>query len=115
MDYGEILARAWKITWKFKVLWVFGILASCGARSGGNCNFNSTYRSGGNGFSNSTPNLPPAVMDALNRFALLFRDQSFIWKFVTIAITVVCVLLILQIFLSIMGQVGLIKGVMEAD
>jgi hypothetical protein len=115
MDYGEILTRAWKITWKFKVLWIFGILASCGTRSGGNVNFNNTFNSGGNGFSNSTPNLPPAVMDALNRFALLFQDPSFIWKFGLTVITVVCVLVVLQIFLNIMGQVGLIKGVMEAE
>ncbi len=35
MDYGEVLSKAWKIAWKFKVLWIFGILAGCGASQGG--------------------------------------------------------------------------------
>ena len=30
MDFGEILSKAWKIIWKFKILWIFGILTSCG-------------------------------------------------------------------------------------
>ena len=25
-DFGEVLARAWQITWKHKILWVFGLL-----------------------------------------------------------------------------------------
>ncbi len=56
MDYGEVLSKAWKIAWKFKVLWIFGILASCGQSRGGNFNFNNSFRTNGNGFSNSTPN-----------------------------------------------------------
>ena len=35
MDYGEILKKSWNITWKFKVLWLFGFLASCGKGGGG--------------------------------------------------------------------------------
>lgn len=30
MDYGNILARAWNITWRWKVLWILGFLASLG-------------------------------------------------------------------------------------
>jgi hypothetical protein len=25
-DFGEVLSRAWQITWKHKVLWIIGIL-----------------------------------------------------------------------------------------
>ena len=35
MEFGEILTKAWKIIWKFKILWVFGILSSCGHGGGG--------------------------------------------------------------------------------
>ncbi|MBC7251799.1 MAG: hypothetical protein H5T62_16165 [Anaerolineae bacterium] len=28
MDYGNILSRAWRITWDHRVLWLFGLLAS---------------------------------------------------------------------------------------
>jgi hypothetical protein len=29
IDLGEIITKSWKITWKFKVLWIFGILSGC--------------------------------------------------------------------------------------
>jgi hypothetical protein len=115
MDYGEVLSKSWKIAWKFKVLWIFGILAGCGASQGGNFNFNNSFRTNGNGFSNSTPNLPPAIMSQFYRFAHLFDDPSFIWKFVAIVIAVVCVIVIVEIFLGTMGRIGLIKGSAEAD
>ena len=28
MDFAEVLTRAWQITWKYKVLWLFGFIAS---------------------------------------------------------------------------------------
>ena len=34
-NFGEVLTRAWQITWKYKVLWIFGILAGCSEGSGG--------------------------------------------------------------------------------
>ncbi len=46
-NFGEVLTRAWQIIWKNKILWIFGILASCargnagGAGGGGG---NSGYR-----------------------------------------------------------------------
>ena len=56
MNLGEVLSKAWKIIWKNKVLWIFGILSSCGRGSGGgggggNSNFNSNG-SGNDLFSN---------------------------------------------------------------
>ena len=55
-NFGEILTRAWQIIWKHKILWIFGILASCGRSSG---NFNSSRGSRGNG---GAGGLPPQVM-----------------------------------------------------
>ncbi len=115
MDYGEVLSRAWKIAWKFKILWIFGILAGCGQSRGGSFNFNNSFQTNGNGFSNSTPNLPPAMMSQLYRFAHLFDDPSFIWKFVAVVIAVICVIVIAEIFLGTIGRIGLIKGSAEAD
>jgi uncharacterized membrane protein YgcG len=37
-NFGEVLTRAWKIIWKHKILWIFGILASCARGSGGGGN-----------------------------------------------------------------------------
>ena len=115
MDYGEVLSKAWKITWKFKVLWIFGILAGCGASRGVNFNFNNSFRTSGNGFSNSMPNLPPAMMDQIYRFAHLFDNPSFIWEFAGIVIAVVCIIVLVEIFLGTIGRIGLIKGSAEAD
>ena len=33
MDYGYILQRAWQITWKHKLLWLFGLMAGLGANA----------------------------------------------------------------------------------
>ena len=44
-DIGKILSRAWQILWKYKVLWIFGLLlalsgAGGGGGSGGGSNSN---------------------------------------------------------------------------
>ncbi len=115
MDYGEVLSKAWKIAWKFKVLWIFGILAGCGQSQGGSFNFNNSFQNNGNSFSNSTPNLPPAMMNQLYRFAYLFNSPTFIWKFVAVVLAVICVIVLVEVFLGTIGRIGLIKGSAEAD
>jgi hypothetical protein len=35
MDYGKVLSRAWEITWRWKILWILGFLASLGQGGGG--------------------------------------------------------------------------------
>ena len=35
MDYAGVLKRAWEITWRWKVLWILGFLASLGSGGGG--------------------------------------------------------------------------------
>ncbi|MGZ9167228.1 MAG: hypothetical protein ACXW4U_18815, partial [Anaerolineales bacterium] len=59
-NFGEVLTRAWQIIWKHKVLWVFGILASCGRGGGGNGGGNSGG-GGEGGFGNGPTDLPPQV------------------------------------------------------
>jgi hypothetical protein len=109
MDFGEILSKAWKITWKYKILWIFGILASCGTGSGPNLNFNSGYQT--NTPSEGITNLPPGFEDNLLKFVRLFENPAVIAAF----LGVICVLILLVIFLSIMGRIGLIKGATDAD
>lgn len=45
MNYSKILTQAWNIAWKHKVLWLFGILASCGINQRGR---GGTYSNVGN-------------------------------------------------------------------
>ena len=56
MDFSEVLTKAWRIVWKHKILWIFGILAGCGTGgggggggSGGRWEQNRPFSSGGTG------------------------------------------------------------------
>jgi len=103
-NFGEVLTRAWKIIWKHKVLWIFGILASCG-RGSGNFNSSSGTRNG-NGFN---PNLPPQFLQATQWI------QSHLTQFIVIIVAVFCVIWIVIAFLSTIGKIGLIRGTAQAD
>ncbi len=50
MDYMGILGKAWRVTWRYKALWVFGLFAGAGSSGGGNFNWSSgDFGSGGGG------------------------------------------------------------------
>ena len=103
-NFGEVLTRAWQIVWKFKVLWIFGILAGC-ARGGGGGN-------GGGGNSNfnpSSPNVPPGM----ERFFQNIADHA--TGYILLAITLLCVIWIIAVFLGTIGRIGLIRGAAQAD
>ncbi len=40
MDYGNVLSRAWEITWRWKILWLLGFLAALGRGGGGRMEIN---------------------------------------------------------------------------
>lgn len=116
IDISEVLLKAWKITWKFKVLWIFGILASCAENNRGS--FNNSYNSGGgNGSDFGNGNLP----EPFRKFATMdWQDavQSFLgqyWGIIAAVIFLLCILSLLFYALGIMGRTGLIKGATLAD
>lgn len=43
MDYGEIISRAWRITWNNKYLWVLGFLAALTSAGSSGNSFNQTF------------------------------------------------------------------------
>ena len=104
MDIGGVLSRAWQIIWKFKVLWIFGILASC---SGGGSNpGSSSYQFSGNelsprtqAFFNQLPHLSSAQMAGL----------------VGLFILGILILIAVLVFLGTMGRIGLIRGTQQAE
>jgi len=104
-NFGEVLTRAWQIIWKHKVLWIFGILASCG-RGGGSGNSGS---GGNNGFSGSGSDLPPQVMQWFQWI------ENNLTTFIALTIALVCVIWIVVTFLSTIGKVGLIRGTAQAE
>lgn len=100
MDYGEVLSRAWQIISKHKILWLFGVLASCGSSqqsSSANFNFQSpqTTRPG------EFPEIPT------------IPEESY-----PLIIGGFCLILILALLfyvLGIVGRVGLIKGTVQIE
>jgi len=55
MDHGRVLGRAWEILWRYRALWVFGVIVVlCAAGSSGNPNYSF---GGGDGYEGS--NAPP--------------------------------------------------------
>ncbi len=117
VSIGEILTKAWKITWKFKVLWIFGILASCGENRGSN--FNNSF---GNNSGNTPSNLRPGDLPEPLRTWLGTDWHNTITAFLTrnlILLVFVALLFIaiiaLFFYLGAIGKAGLIKGAQLAD
>jgi hypothetical protein len=103
MEFGEVLSRAWHIIWKYKVLWIFGILAGCGTASGG--------ASSNSGFRYSSNNrIPPVVTNFFQR-----ANEGLILTIIGIIIVVVVLLFIVSIILGTIGRVGLIRGTQLGD
>jgi hypothetical protein len=111
MNYGEILKRAWDTIWKHKILWLFGLLASCTANSGGG--------GGGGGGSNTNYSYSNGDFAQQNPFNfnfekelnnLPFLNQSG-WEeniglIVLIGISIFCLILILSLLFTALGSVG---------
>lgn len=104
MNYGEVLSRAWQIIWKHKALWLFGILAGCGNASGGSGNISYSF---------NNQDAPPAMQNFFQGFERLPDWQ--IAGLVGIVVVVTLVLVLLAIFLTTMGRIGIIHGTHQAD
>lgn len=103
MDFGEVLSSAWKIIWKHKILWIFGILASCGSVNGSTANL-------GNNFQWTVP----APVD--DYFFQIERIPE--WQIILVIAVVLFVVLLfalLVIFLATLGRIGMIRGTQQAD
>ena len=111
-DFIEVFTRAAKITWKYKVLWIFGILASCGRSSGSSSN------SGGNGNGNGmteNPLSPEMMRQAeafFTRIASWFEQNTWI-IFVFIVLGLISIAL--QVFFNLVGTAGLARGVVQVE
>jgi len=88
MNIGEVLKKSWDIIWKFKVLWIFGLFASCGRSGGGGGggggqSFN--FRNNPGTFSNQNPfpQLQPYYEKIQNLIA-----QIPVWVYVVVVLAV---------------------------
>jgi hypothetical protein len=127
VELGEVLSKAWKIIWKNKILWIFGILASCGRSAGGggggggnsrtnfnlpnNGNFN--FENGNNPFTNGQI---PGMEELQRNFDKIFGNGN--QPVLGIIIGIICLLFIIAliaIFLGTIGRIGLIRGTVLAE
>jgi hypothetical protein len=110
MDFSEVLTKAWRIVWKHKILWIFGILAGCGTGGGGGGGGSSGTRwqqgtpfsSGGTG-----------EMERYLRGAGQWISEH--WWVVALGILALLVLWALAVFLGTIGRIGLIRGTFSVD
>jgi hypothetical protein len=110
-DYGEVLSKAWQITWKYKGLWVLGFLAGCGSGGGGG--------GGGGGGNSSGGDWSGGQWSGGNFSAPMQQFQQAVenvpvWVWVVLGL-VVFVLIIAAIVLGVIGTGGLIAGFKHAD
>jgi hypothetical protein len=103
MDYGKILKRAWEITWRYKILWVFGFFAgAAGSGSSGGSRYNSGTGSGRN-----------------NPFGTGSEQQALRWLEANLALIVIVGVILVLIgllfwVLSVAARGGLVHLVNEA-
>jgi hypothetical protein len=109
-DIIEVFTRAAKITWKHKVLWIFGILASCGRSSGGNSNGSS--RNNQFAENQSTREMFGQLSAFAEKMISWFQQNTWIFY---VLIAVFLVLWLLQIFITTIGQIGLVRGAYHAE
>lgn len=101
MDYGEILSRAWNVISKHKILWLFGVLASCGTgQQSSSFNF-------------SFPSPDVTTFDDFQDFGRIIPEES-----LPLIIGMICAFFILAIvffIIGVIGRVSLIKGTLQVE
>lgn len=93
MDYGEIFTRAWRYLWRYKILWLFGILNGCQT-------FNASF--------SENDAAQQQAMTMLNRWA----SDPIVWP--ALGIFVLSILLAILI-LSLIGIIGIVRTVSLAE
>jgi hypothetical protein len=111
MGFGDIVKRAWEITWRYKVLWVLGMFAGvsgCTSSFGGR----SSYNSGSGGSTSRGGAGSDEVLRQLERFGHQLSGAV-----VTLAIIGAALVLIGFVWwlLGIAARAGLVHGVNEAQ
>lgn len=109
MDYGGIVKEAWRVTWRYKILWIFGLFVGAGSGSTGG---SSNYSTSGDEFPGGTSALPPEFAEfgsQVTRWA-----EANIALLISLAVVLVLVGIVLWI-VSVAARGGLIHLVSEAE
>lgn len=110
MEFGQIIKKAWRITWRHRFLWVLGIFAGITGAGGGGGSYNRSYSSGRPGTWGSSG--PPFTAAGAGRFAASMER----WIPVIIAGVTIWILLALLFWaLSLAARGGLVWAVDELE
>ena len=123
MNYSEVFSKAWKIVWKFKALWIFGILSSCARASSGGGGSSSGGSGGSSNLINSggvmaSPDviLPRQVYQWYLQFQNAWDMEPWgVFLLVMAVFFVVLALVVVSLFLGVLGRVGVARGAWLAD
>jgi len=118
MNYGDTLSKAWKVIWKNKILWLFGILAGFSSAlslsSGGGSSNGSS--SGGSSLIPNTNQFADNVSQVAFRAGSTIDNSPWIWILVVALIFgLVLFVSLASIFIGPLGTSGVIKGTIMAD
>ena len=115
MDIGAILSKTWHITWKYKGLWILGILGGCSAsgRGGGGGQGSSGLR----GYQFDSGDFQGFEFEGVPWLEDFFRNftEELAIAVVLGIILIVLALTLLFVVLGVIGQAGLIAGFARAD
>ena len=98
MHYTDLIQRAWKITWCYKVLWIFGILLALAGASGG----------GGSGRGGGGSAVPPVP-------GLQHVNPGQIFAFSAICCCLLIILVVALTILRYVARTALYRGVDQIE
>jgi hypothetical protein len=107
MDYGQIIKRAAEITWRYKFLWVFGIImALCGQGSGANPRFQMNFR---------TPFDPTRGLPEFPDYFPEPLGQTPIAVYIVAGLIFLVIFGLISIIVGALGRSALIKSVARVE
>ena len=107
MDYGQSIKRAAQITWRYKFLWIFGIImALCGQSSGGNPRFQMNY---------STPYDPTTGFPEFPAYFPEPLGQMPIAVYIVAGLIILVIFGLISILVGALGRSALIKSVARVE
>lgn len=109
IDHISILKRAWKILWRYRALWVFGIILALTTTSGSG-NISSAQSAGGNGDNGFELPAPPEIQRELGEMgeglAQLFEGGEIVGWLIAVGVGLACLSVILIVASTIARYVS---------
>ncbi len=105
MNYTDIIKRAARLTWRYKVLWILGILLALSGSSGSN-SLNYTLNGNNGGMSGMAPSMLPNWN---------FPDPGVIAGFVLLCCCLLAALVVVLTIVQYVARTGLYRAVDQID